>query len=467
MKRILIATLCAGALAGALAAPPTPASFSHRAAIGVSAATPFHQLALPLAVYQGAQRADLADLRVFNGAGEQVPHALLRPEASAVAEERQVPVPLFPITASAAAPDQLTVQVRRNGDDTLVSVRQPPAAAAGALVRGVVLDVSRTPAGELHALRLQLGAADGAFHPFTLETSDDLQHWRILRDDAQMVKMEHGGQRIDNDSVSWDGPSGKYLRLLWDTPESAPPIQAALVSATRTNWRAAPMLWSAPLAPVQSQDSRYEYLLPGRMPLERLRIGLPQTNTLVPVAVEEYVDERARHARPGRWIGIAQVVAYRLQSPQGDATSPDVVLNGAPRERLRLAVDTRSGGLGALAPTVQVGFVPHTLVFLARGAGPFSLAWGAPDAPQAALPLATLVPGYRGDRPLAAAPATLAAPDTVAGAPALPASPAPVAQKPLSKGILWAVLVLGVLVLGGMAAMLLKQMKGKDEPRPH
>ena len=143
------------------------------------------------------------------------------------------------------------------------------------------------------------------------------------------------------------------------------------------------------------------------------------------------------------------------------------MLNQAPVERLRLTVDTRSGGLGGLPPTIEVGFVPHVLVFLARGEEPFTLAWGAAKAPNTALALATLIPNYRSDQPLAAQKATLEAlpvgsmpMPSITGTGAGAATPA----KPASKGVLMAVLVVGVLVLGAMAAMLIKQMKNKDEP---
>lgn len=109
-------------------------------------------------------------------------------------------------------------------------------------------------------------------------------------------------------------------------------------------------------------------------------------------------------------------------------------------------------------------FVPHMLVFLTRGEGPFSLAWGSSRAPNAALDAGTLIPGYRAGQAMTASTATLEmAKPGPAGGPARPVPPNPAG---LSKGVLWGVLVFGVLVLGGIASVLIKQIKAKDEPLP-
>jgi hypothetical protein len=463
MTKLALIALWAGLASVAHAAPITPGTFSSRAAVTLTGDGPFHQLSLPLPVYQGVKRQDLGDLRVFNGKGETVPHALFRPESSAVSKAKETRAALFPITATGDTQGDLAVTVRRSGEDTLVAVRQPSRPQPNAIVRGVVFDVSRAVPDERHSLRLQTGTAPTPFHPFTLETSEDLQNWRMLRRDAQIVQLEHSGQRIDNNSISWDGAAGKYLRLLWETPEQAPAINAAFVGATLTERRAAPLLWTAGIAPAQAENANYDFVLPGQMPLERLRIGLPESNTLVSIKLLQYHEGNTRRNRQGSWTGLAQANVYRLKSLQGEVLSPDIVLERPAVQRLRLAIDARSGGLGTSHPSIQIGFVPHVLVFLARGEGPFSLAWGSPSAADAALAVNTLIPNYRDGQPLPASPATLEAASAMA-APSIAPGTGQALPSPVSKGVLWGVLVAGVLILGAMAAVLLRQMKRKDEP---
>jgi hypothetical protein len=54
-----------------------PGDFAYAASVEVSSQEALLWLELPSAVYEGAVRTDLGDLRVFNAAGEVVPHAFL------------------------------------------------------------------------------------------------------------------------------------------------------------------------------------------------------------------------------------------------------------------------------------------------------------------------------------------------------------------------------------------------------
>ena len=117
--------------------------------------------------------------------------------------------------------------------------------------------------------------------------------------------------------------------------------------------------------------------------------------------------------------------------------------------RLRLRFDPRSGSIGSEAPTLQAGFVPQEVVFLARGAAPYSLAWGSADVAPANLPLSTLLPGYRsGTAPagsMASVQVTALAP-VAATANGKPAKEQAAAAPGQSKWLLWSVLGIGLLV---------------------
>jgi len=477
MKKIIV-TIAALIATGASAqtGPIRPDTFTNRAAVELKGSGPFHQLVLPFAVYQGIHQHDLADLRIFNGQGEVVPYALLRQQSQTVSKRDEVTLPIFPIVVSnnkEGDAGDLSVEIRKNTDGTLVAVKQSGTTIKnGKLVQGVILDASKIE-NNVRSLRLDVGPSNEPFHAYTVSTSDDLQHWRTLKSHAQLVRMEHDGRRIERNSVEWDGNAGKYLRVLWADPERAPAIKSAGVGTVHTSYDQAARLWSEPIAASKQDDNIYGYSLPGRLPLEQVRINLPQTNTLTQLQVRHYVEgyryDKRRHVskerEQGAWVTLANEVVYRLQSPQGEVVSPEITLHARPENRLQLVIDKRGGGVGATPPTLQVGFVPHTLVFLARGPEPFTLAWGAPKVDAAALDIGTLVPGYSADKKLSAAQATL----KLANIPTA-ANVATQTQQdsaaPASRGMLWAVLIIGLLVLGGMAAMLIKQMKQGSAGKP-
>ncbi len=478
--KTLIASILAALLAtpAAAEAPLRPESFASRGVIDIGGTGPFHQLALPLAVYEGAASAGLDDLRVFNGQGELLPYALLRSETQSVSHQTESAAPFFPLSpprkGSSGAGD-ISVTVRQSADGSLVSVRQAAGKAEPAgIAGGVVIDASALK-GSIRSLRLVTGASTVPFHSFTLESSQDLQHWQMLKRDAQLVHLEHAGHRVDSDRVEWDSAAGRYLRLLWDDPKQALEIKSVFLGAWETSVNPPVRIWSAEMAPSVTQPGIYEYAWAGQLPLEKVRINLPQINTLAPVTLQYLPAPQHRAHRLGwhrrrdepRWQDLTQTVVYRLQAPQGEVKSADIALYGTEANRLRLMVDTRSGGIGNTPPTVQIGFVPHVLVFLARGNGPFVLAWGASGVEPASLPLSTLVPGYDGAASLKAAPASLPLSGIVQGRPAAPAGKAgPEASSPSTKWVLWAVLAGGLLILAGMARSLIQQLREPPKAKP-
>ena len=105
---------------------------------------------------------------------------------------------------------------------------------------------------------------------------------------------------------------------------------------------------------------------------------------------------------------------YRLASnPPGspDATSAPQRIGLAPiSDRFwQVRFDRRAGDFGAQSPELELIWPAQRVVFAARGNPPFTLAIGRPRLTGAALPIATVVPGYRPDQPLPASPALLEA----------------------------------------------------------
>ncbi len=156
------------------------------------------------------------------------------------------------------------------------------------------------------------------------------------------------------------------------------------------------------------------------------------------------------------WDSAAMANVYWLTQPSGapDLHSPPVRLDGTPWRMLRLETFGPITQLGHTAPTIRIGIRPRQLVFVARGAGPFVLARAPANEPTAPMPLAQLMPGRAPDAALPEATATLAAP--AASVAASTAAPEP-AVAPSHTPWLWAALLAGLALMGGMAWSLLRK----------
>jgi len=466
MSRWVIAILAVAAL-GARAEQPQ--DFARSVALGTDGKDALYEITLPAAVYEGAVRADLGDLRVFNGAGEVVPHAF-RARVTETTEKQAPPavnLALFPlhgdVTKGVAGSD---FRFEKRGDRIVVQLHT----REGEPVRerrllGYVADASAIDR-PIRALVFALPAgADNVVARLRLESSEDLAEWRFVGE-AQVVRLESGGQRLERLRAEFPPRKAKYLRI--SSTGQARPLELAGVAAepgestvtveAARRWTQAP---GVPAVAAKDAAGGYEFDLGGQFPADRVRLALPQQNTVVQV-------ELLSRAKPGDpWRPVTAAVAYRLSRQGEEITSPDIPIRTNTDRYWLLRVDQRGGGLGSGQPLLNAGWVPHRLVFAARGDAPFQLAFGNREAKPAAYAIETLVPGYKSDAELKLAEAT------VGEAAAPPAAAAPRSAEPFKwlsdrpdwkRWTLWGSLVVAVLLLGLMAVRLGRQMSKPSEP---
>jgi hypothetical protein len=425
-----------------------PADFAFGSTLSVSGQESLYRVTLPFFVHARAQRADLGDLRVFNGAGDVVPHAFL-PHVSEEATKRPaLPVPFFPLRGAAAELDRATIQVERNG--TIVKVAEPREAAGAPPVVAYLVDASALE-DPIQALELDWTpdseGFSGAVH---VDVSDDLQSWRTLVRSAPLLALDYGGQKLEQKKVAFAPGKAKYLRITWPsrqplalTAVKLQPADAA-VPATRS--------WQNVAASSAKESGEYRLDFSARAPVDRIRIELPQ-NTLI--AIEFLVRDDSE--KP--WRSIYRGVFYRLLREGETITNPDAELSPTVAREWLLRVDTRAGGLGSALPVVQFGWTPVELVFVAQGDPPYQLAYGNPRITGNGMNAATLVPGYDRRKPPRIAAATLSAEHALGGERRLGR------EFDWKTWILWAVLVAAVAALAAMAWRLSRQVREEDAKR--
>jgi hypothetical protein len=198
-------------------------------------------------------------------------------------------------------------------------------------------------------------------------------------------------------------------------------------------------------------------------PVDRLKLVLPQANTVAQI----HLSTRERAEEPWRPAGSA--TAYRLTRDGGELTNPEIRVAVIPDRYWRILVDQKGGGFGAGEVKLELGWLPHEVLFAARGAGPFAVAYGNKLAKPGAAPLAAVLPQ---DEKLAAATARVG---EVSGAaqPAASLFSDPVRfvrglaeNREAKKWMLWTMLLAGVLLLGWMAQRLLRDLgKAPADPK--
>ena len=438
-------------LMAALGHAEAPSDYATGITLKLPGEEAFYRVELPLAVHAEA-RTDLADLRVFNAAGESVPYALGSWRAADIPEKAPEldDVPRFPLKTIATGPAGLDVKIEQNSDGKVIALKSASATRTGAAkIMAYVFDASALDK-DTQALVLDWPAsASGYSVQGRLEASDDLKVWHYLSA-APLLDMNFAGQQLAQKRIAFTRGRYHYLRLSAD--QALPAFTLAQVeSPAATDTPAPARRWQNITA--SAGEKTGEYLFDGGAYLTVSAIGLqlPQNNTVAPVEL------LVRDRRDAPWRPVLRTVSYRFRHEGRETGSPRLDITPQSGRFWLLRVDPRAGGLGSGMPVLSLGWVPRQLVFVARGERPFTLAFGKHDARPAPLPLASLLPGYTAGAETALPSATLGATRALGGK-----ATQEHAAIDWKKGILWSVLLLGVALLGWMAKGLMPQVKPQD-----
>lgn len=398
-------------------------------------AGPYFKLDLPLAAYTNSKDSQLSDLRLRNAKGDYLNFAWVENKYAQMETSNPLHsqrVPIFPITANAntdkAAPEQIDMRLERAVDGSLMaSARiasrnqntQTPIVAW--VIDATTFSKPSSQASQLLQLRFEIPTSYEGIASFRLEASDDLQQWRQI--DAhtqlvhQLVQLRHQGEQIQQLAIDLPQIQARYLRLMWSQANTAPVISSVEIDAQDQENTPTQLLWSAAI-PAQYCDAKScDYVIPRNTPVDSLRIAIQEKNTLaksqitgqMPTVPNDYQQHRharnplyvlhhqkntaqaAKMAQPQEVL-LGEITAYRLQHGDTQLQTKDIALNGTPYTRIKLQVSNGIANLGTPTPTIAIGTISRSLLFLARGEAPYYLELGGNNKENGAIALAALMP---------------------------------------------------------------------------
>ena len=473
MRHMLLAAALLAAQTGAIAdAPPPhdprPDEFATVFPLSAEGDDGVLQVQLPLAVYQASRTAGLADLRVYNGAGQLLPYALHYPTQRTRIEVREQSTTQFPLYQAPATPGAaggLDLQLRTGPDGALVSLdARAPAAqpAPSRRLAALVVDLGPSARNEvLQSLRFQLAESVGDYHArLAIERSEDLKLWDgVAHGTLDWISASDQSLQLVSDRIELPRGDGRYLKVRWLEGEPLP--FAAIVG----EWRGA----TATLDPqleltLQAQPGRvagdWAYATSPSIAATSIGLDLPEANTVMPVTIGFYREQRA--PKP-EWVLAPQLGStfYRLNHNGRERVSSRIHV--APQANAEWVV--RPHTAGHAPPQLVLGWRPQTLVFTARGQG-FQIAVGADAAAVrhwrgGPVALAQVAPGFSDSEIAQLRLAVVGLPEpppppAEAVAAAVPEDPDAAARQ--RRFALWSVLGLGILLLCWMSWRLYEQM---------
>ena len=413
-----------------------------------------YSLTLPLVVYHTVTRPDLGDLRVLNGAGEVMPHAILKPETKPEQQESRLALPFFPLRGETEVKsNDISLRVNRSTTGTIISVdasgeRQQQSASCFLIDAS---QISTTPTA------LELDWADGSDSLFTvtLLQSMDLNHWSPLASRAVLADLHHNGQAIAAHRIPLHSKPMPYVRI--DCIDCREPLRIRGITAVFGS-QAAPLeqKWVRPESPrmhTKDQERIFEFAPVPAVTVTGLRVQLPEVNSVARVAIDSKPDADAPWRN--RYTGL--VYGLNLEGKRLDSEPTAIAATTDRHWRVRVLHDGASLG-EQRPPGLELGWQADQLIFVARGQGPFTLAFGSSKVQNETHPPDNLILAAMRDarsesliRPIEPGPLQVLGGET-ARAPHLSGA----AWK---KILLWAVLIGGVLLLAIMVKTIAREMK--------
>lgn len=423
------------------------------------------QLPLPEKIYTTVVQPDLADIRVFNGAGSSVPHLLKleQEEPSQVVREEDLPFsPLYDFVPTGTVRSVEThiakgvegvgkgagsIDVNRTIRQHKEEVRQ---------LTGYLVDTSGVDSIPFR-LHYTIGGENDFMTTVTLEGSDDLTNWSFISRET-LARLHYHGHLIEKNGNSPIQGKKKYIRVSW--PVDGKTMVLEKIRAISNSSTLPPVRNWTTLTPTlpekQPADNTIvlEFDSKGRLPVDTIRVGFSGGNHLFQGVL------KSRPDRKEEWRFRGQGIFYRLQEHDALLQNDTISLSATTDRYWQLEIVTEGGtpsrdGL----PRLELGWRPHTLYFLNQGGGPYTLSFGSGRLQSAVRNsengLADLLQQVaKQQRTIQAAhlgrEIELGGPDML-----IPLPPPP----PWKKWLLWGMLIGGVMLIGVMAYSLHRQIK--------
>jgi hypothetical protein len=436
------------AFAGAAyAATLEPKQFAYGMPIATPGEAAEYRLEIPPEVYLKSVQPGLRDLQIFNGKGEPVPFTIVQPQVPPHAHPAGTAVPLFPLRDdSPAALSALRVAIDTHGSAVSVQAQGTDPAANESL--SYVLD-GRAVQSPVSAIQLHWpdDAADFAGR-ISVEAADTLGLWHLVAVPAPIANLHSNGAELIEDRVELPATKAQFFRLSWNGRPPPFRLTSAAVEVTDASDRIERASLIVGAAPGIGKPGEVAFDLHATPPTDRLNLVLPELNTVIDAEILARADPR------DPWQPVTRGGFYRLQSADGELRNGAMKIDLTPFRYWLVRVLRPTSSAGSSAPRLEVQWRASNMLFLARGARPYTMAYGSGSAMGAAAPLASL--------PNSVAPltATLGSPAILGGESRLKASLAPDGWRNI---ILWIMLIAAVAVLAWMACRLMKELKPRGE----
>lgn len=431
--------------------PPELDDYASGMTIDTSMERPVVEIVLPDPVYQSITRTDLADMHVFNRDGNAVVHAVCAADVALAPLIGRALLGVFEVTAPSMPSSTGTSVDVRTAQGTQVEINEPSTTDGATAIAAYVID-TRSIKEDIRAIEFEWSSTDGASEArVQIQSSEDLDTWQTVVVSSTLLQVKAGDETaLRRQKIPLPQRRYIYLRVQRVDGGTALRIDSASAEVVAPAAIIDPV-WFNASAIANAPARTLLFASPRLAPVTHARLALPQANTSVRVSLQSRDDDK--QAWRTQWSGeVYDIMANgerRVSLPAEFQSTYD---------RQWRVMPTGSGDPFYGNATLELGYRPAKLRFLAQGSGPFTLAYGSRRAAPAVAQSCDRLLADVNSKDMAdlVVQANALAPRTLGGDLALKPLPA---KTPTRLLVLWAVLITGVALLVGMARSLFRRLK--------
>jgi hypothetical protein len=420
--------------------------------IEVPAGRPVVEIVLPDQVYQSITRPDLADMHVFNRDGNAVLHAVCAADATLAPLISRTSLGVFEVTAPEKQSNGGANVDVHTAQGTHVEVSEPSATTDGSTkIAAYVID-ARSVSDDIRAIEFEWSSEDGGSEArVQIQSSDDLDSWQTVVAGSTLLQAKTSdGSDLHRQKIPVPQRHYTYLRVQRVDGGGVLRVDSASAEIVAPAAIIDPMWFSAD-AVANAPTRTLLFSAPRLAPVTHGRLSLPQPNSSVRVSLQSRDDDKQSWRT--RWSGeVYDIMANGERRVSLPAEFPVTY------DKQWRVVPTSTGDPFYVNATLELGYRPAKLRFLAQGAGPFTLAYGSRRAEPARAQSCDRLLADVNSKDMAdlVVQATATTPHTLGGNLALKPIPT---RTPTRLFVLWGVLIAGVALLIGMAWSLFQRLK--------
>ena len=319
------------------------------------------KIEIPEAVYRGLRRPDRGDIRVFDSQGVMVPFAV-RPAPGMIEVPPPVEIPFFLWNEEPGRVLPAGTDIEIDTAGTVLRIKNQNSSARTQPV--YLLDLS---ALDYTPVELQLEIEEEQFFNTAvfLFSSTDLNGWKEFA--RRQTIAWYGDSGASRTSVELPVEKFRYLLLRFDRGELKPSRIFAHFNEVEVPPPAKETLINGQL----NSDKRImEFNTGGFFPMDSINFKLGENDS---------IDVRVKNkfAASGEWNIVSNVTLYRLNSATGDFLYNRPLKTGSSAPLW--SIEAQGGFVFSSSVECQLFWTVYELVFLGRGEGPWTLAYGNAD----------------------------------------------------------------------------------------